>query len=134
MRAHHPTECAIAPRPWALSKVSAFLRGACLRSDALRYGALLWLVACDLVAAVLLGIFAISHIRLVLRNQTSMHPFGEDEYDVGGTRNWRAVFGKRWSALRRSQPTLPPPRHVHTAIAGAGLGSSGRCLPMHAQR
>jgi hypothetical protein len=60
---------------------------------------LLWLVACDAVSAVLLGIFALSHMRMILRNQTSLYPDGEEQYDLGLAANWRTVFGKTWSVL-----------------------------------
>lgn len=56
-------------------------------------------MACDAVSAVLLGIFALSHMRMILRNQTSLYPDGEEQYDLGLAANWRTVFGKTWSVL-----------------------------------
>ena len=61
----------------------------------LRHVLLAALTAIDTVACILLGLFALWHIRMALRNQTSLHPDGEARYDLGAAANWRAVFGRR---------------------------------------
>ena len=54
------------------------------------------LSAIDLVATLLLGLFALYHVRMVLRNETSLGALGEEsQYDVGAAANWRQVFGRR---------------------------------------
>ena len=58
----------------------------------------LYVLCCiDLVAILLLGLFALYHVRMVLCNATTMAPEGEGRYDVGALANWQQVFGRRKS-------------------------------------
>ena len=98
-----------APLGLALVAISRLSRAQLARA------ALLWATAAaNGVACVLLGVFGGMHARWVLRNQTTLHPFGEAEFNVGWLANVRQVFGRR--------PLLwPLPVWWGDAPAGDGL-------------
>ena len=54
------------------------------------------LTMADLAATIMLGMFGSWHLYMILRNQTSLRPYGEEQYDVGMSANWRQVMGKTW--------------------------------------
>ena len=57
-------------------------------------GLMLVVGAANLVAFGLLGGFAAWHVYMVLKNQTTLHPPGEENYDLGALTNWKQVFGQ----------------------------------------
>ena len=67
------------------------------RAQMMRALCLLLLLALDTVAGLLLGVFGIWHVKLILRNQTSVcvGTCAEAVYDVGAAANWRQVMGTR---------------------------------------
>lgn len=65
-------------------------------SELIHMGGLLACGVFDLVAAVLLALFGGGHLRMALRNRTTLEPPGEEHYDLGGAvANLRQVFGTR---------------------------------------
>ena len=65
-------------------------------SHAVRCLGLVALFAVDVVACFLLGLFSIMHLRMAWRNQTTLNPKDEEQYDRGSaTANLRDVFGSQ---------------------------------------
>lgn len=54
------------------------------------------LFVADVVAGLLLGCFGTEHVKMAMRNQTTLHPAGEEEYDLGTRANLEQIFGRPW--------------------------------------